>query len=52
MKNAVLIIDVAGLIEYASSFCMLQPGDILFTGTPEGVGSVVPGDTIAVEMQG
>ena len=47
-----LIIDVAGLIEYASSFYSLQPGDILFTGTPEGVGPVVAGDTIVAEMQG
>lgn len=47
-----LIIDVASLIEYASSFYTLHPGDILFTGTPEGVGPVAPGDTIVVEMQG
>lgn len=47
-----LIIDVAGLIEYASSFYSLQPGDLLFTGTPEGVGPVAPGDTITVEMRG
>ncbi|HUH88284.1 MAG TPA: fumarylacetoacetate hydrolase family protein [Pusillimonas sp.] len=47
-----LIIDVASLIAYASSFYSLQPGDILFTGTPEGVGPVVPGDTIQVEFQG
>lgn len=47
-----LIIDVASLIEYASSFYTLMPGDILFTGTPEGVGPVQPGDTIVVEMQG
>lgn len=47
-----LIIDVASLIEYASSFYTLHPGDILFTGTPEGVGPVVPGDTIIVEFQG
>lgn len=47
-----LIIDVASLIEYASSFYSLHPGDLLFTGTPEGVGPVTPGDTITVEMQG
>ncbi|MDX3894996.1 fumarylacetoacetate hydrolase family protein [Pusillimonas sp.] len=47
-----LIMDIPSLIAYASSFYSLQPGDLLFTGTPEGVGPVVPGDTIAVEMQG
>jgi len=47
-----LILDIPTLIEYASSFYSLHPGDILFTGTPEGVGPVVAGDTIVVEMQG
>lgn len=41
-----LIIDVPGLIEFASRFYTLNPGDILFTGTPEGVGPVVAGDRI------
>jgi 2,4-didehydro-3-deoxy-L-rhamnonate hydrolase len=41
-----LIFDVPRLIEYASSFYTLFPGDIIMTGTPEGVGPVVPGDVI------
>jgi 2-keto-4-pentenoate hydratase/2-oxohepta-3-ene-1,7-dioic acid hydratase in catechol pathway len=45
-----LIIDVPGLIEFASSFYTLQPGDILMTGTPEGVGPVQPGDTITAKI--
>ncbi|HKJ73856.1 MAG TPA: fumarylacetoacetate hydrolase family protein [Alphaproteobacteria bacterium] len=47
-----LIIDVPGLIEFASSFYTLQPGDVLMTGTPEGVGPVHPGDTITAEIKG
>lgn len=47
-----LILNIPQLIEYASSFYTLHPGDILFTGTPEGVGPVVGGDTIRVTMQG
>jgi 2,4-diketo-3-deoxy-L-fuconate hydrolase len=39
-----LIFDVAKLIEYASAAYRLYPGDIIMTGTPEGVGPVVPGD--------
>ena len=39
-----LIFDVERLIEYASSFFRLYPGDLLYTGTPEGVGSVSAGD--------
>jgi 2-keto-4-pentenoate hydratase/2-oxohepta-3-ene-1,7-dioic acid hydratase in catechol pathway len=45
-----LIIDVPGLIEFASSFYTLQPGDLLYTGTPEGVGPVVAGDRIVTEF--
>lgn len=47
-----LIIDVPGLIEFASSFYTLEPGDLLFTGTPEGVGPVRPGDHIVTEFDG
>ena len=46
-----LIIDVPGLIELASSFYTLVPGDILLTGTPEGVGPIAPGDVIAAKIE-
>ena len=39
-----------GLIEFASSFYTLHPGDILMTGTPEGVGPVHPGDVITAKI--
>lgn len=41
-----LIYGVADLIEYASSFYTLHPGDVIFTGTPEGVSQVQPGDVM------
>lgn len=41
-----LVYDIARLIEFASSFYTLMPGDIIMTGTPEGVGPVRPGDLI------
>jgi 2-keto-4-pentenoate hydratase/2-oxohepta-3-ene-1,7-dioic acid hydratase in catechol pathway len=41
-----LIKNVAELIEFASSFYTLYPGDVLMTGTPEGVAPIYPGDTI------
>ena len=44
--------DVPKLIELASSYYTLYPGDIIMTGTPAGVGSVKPGDTIYVEFAG
>ncbi len=47
-----LIIDVPDLIAFASSFYTLEPGDVLFTGTPEGVNRVVPGDVMHVAADG
>ena len=41
-----LIKKVAELIEFASGFYTLYPGDVLMTGTPEGVAPLYPGDTI------
>jgi len=46
-----LVFDIARLIEYASSFYTLNPGDIIMTGTPEGVGPVQPGDQIEAGIQ-
>ncbi len=47
-----LVIDLPGLIEFASSFYTLQPGDILMTGTPEGVSQVFPGDRMTAQISG
>jgi 2,4-didehydro-3-deoxy-L-rhamnonate hydrolase len=41
-----LIYNCRRLIEFASSFYTLYPGDLVYTGTPEGVGPVKPGDVI------
>jgi len=50
--TADLIFDVFRLVEYASAFYTLYPGDLIFTGTPEGVGPVVAGDTINCAIEG
>lgn len=47
-----LIDDVPALIEYLSSFMTLSPGDIILTGTPEGVVNVNPGDEVGCEIDG
>lgn len=47
-----LIFDVDRLIEYASSAYTLHPGDVIMTGTPEGVGPVVPGDVMDCYVEG
>jgi 5-oxopent-3-ene-1,2,5-tricarboxylate decarboxylase/2-hydroxyhepta-2,4-diene-1,7-dioate isomerase len=47
-----LIFDIPYLIEYLSSFMTLAPGDVILTGTPEGVANVIPGDEVACEIDG
>ena len=45
-----LIFDCRKLIEYASRFYTLYPGDIIMTGTPQGVGSLKPGDKLECQV--
>jgi 5-oxopent-3-ene-1,2,5-tricarboxylate decarboxylase/2-hydroxyhepta-2,4-diene-1,7-dioate isomerase len=47
-----LIFDIPYLIEYLSAFMTLAPGDVILTGTPDGVLNVMPGDEIACEIDG
>jgi 2-keto-4-pentenoate hydratase/2-oxohepta-3-ene-1,7-dioic acid hydratase in catechol pathway len=47
-----MVLGMAELIEYASSFYTLQPGDILMSGTPQGVGPVRPGDIMVAKGTG
>jgi 2,4-didehydro-3-deoxy-L-rhamnonate hydrolase len=46
-----LIVGVAELVEWASSFYTLHPGDVILTGTPQGVGPVRPGDVLVATME-
>jgi 2-keto-4-pentenoate hydratase/2-oxohepta-3-ene-1,7-dioic acid hydratase in catechol pathway len=47
-----LIFPVAVLIEHISRFMTLEPGDLIATGTPPGVGPLAPGDVVRVEIEG
>ncbi len=49
---AKLIWNVAETIEHLSSAWELQPGDLIYTGTPEGVAAVVQGDLLVGEVAG
>ena len=49
---AKLIWNVAETIEHLSAAWELQPGDLIYTGTPEGVAAVVAGDTLVGEVAG
>ncbi|MDB5964895.1 MAG: 2-hydroxyhepta-2,4-diene,7-dioate isomerase [Polaromonas sp.] len=50
-NTSFLVYDIARLIEFASSFYTLMPGDIIMSGTPEGVGPVKPGDLIEAGVE-
>lgn len=47
-----LIWNIREIIADLSLFYHLEPGDLIYTGTPEGVGAVVPGDRISGRVQG
>jgi 2-keto-4-pentenoate hydratase/2-oxohepta-3-ene-1,7-dioic acid hydratase in catechol pathway len=56
--TAQLIFSVAELVSYISGVCTLTPGDVIFTGTPPGVGVarkppvfLQPGDTVEIEIE-
>lgn len=51
-NTADLVFDVAHLLSYISQAMTLLPTDIVLTGTPAGVGPVVPGDAVEVEIAG
>ena len=47
-----MVFDVGVLIAYISSVMTLEPGDLIFTGTPAGVGELKNGDEVLVEIEG
>lgn len=58
-RTSLMVFPVAVLIEYISAFCTLQPGDIIATGTPAGVGQgenpksfLKAGDVVETEIDG
>ncbi len=47
-----LLFPVVELVSYLSRAITLQPGDIIITGTPSGVGEIAPGDVMEIELEG
>jgi 2-keto-4-pentenoate hydratase/2-oxohepta-3-ene-1,7-dioic acid hydratase in catechol pathway len=47
-----MIFDVATLISFCSQYMTLDAGDVISTGTPAGVGNLVPGDVCEIEIEG
>jgi 5-oxopent-3-ene-1,2,5-tricarboxylate decarboxylase/2-hydroxyhepta-2,4-diene-1,7-dioate isomerase len=50
--TADMIFDIPTLIAYLSSFMTLDPGDVILTGTPEGLADVKAGDVVETEIEG
>jgi acylpyruvate hydrolase len=46
-----MIFRLDEVVAYVSSIFTLEPGDLIFTGTPEGVGPVLPGDVLVAEIE-
>ncbi len=51
-RTADMIFPVEELIEYISRYMALEPGDIIATGTPEGVGAIKDGDVVEISIPG
>lgn len=51
-STANMVHRIPDIIAYISRFVTLQPGDIICTGTPEGVGPIVPGDLVQAKIEG
>jgi 2-keto-4-pentenoate hydratase/2-oxohepta-3-ene-1,7-dioic acid hydratase in catechol pathway len=47
-----MVFNVTTLIAFITSVMTLEPGDLIFTGTPAGVGPLVDGDEVVVEIEG
>lgn len=50
--TSLMLHSVDSIIAYASRFYLLKTGDLIFTGTPAGVGPVHPGDRITATLEG
>jgi 2-keto-4-pentenoate hydratase/2-oxohepta-3-ene-1,7-dioic acid hydratase in catechol pathway len=51
-RTSDLIFDIATIVNYVTQFVTLEPGDIIFTGTPGTTKAMAPGDTIEIEVEG
>ncbi|MBW9206421.1 fumarylacetoacetate hydrolase family protein [Mumia sp. zg.B53] len=51
-RTSDMVHKIPDLIAYTSSFMTLLPGDVILTGTPEGVGPMNPGDEVSITVEG
>jgi 2-keto-4-pentenoate hydratase/2-oxohepta-3-ene-1,7-dioic acid hydratase in catechol pathway len=46
-----MIFKIPQLVAYISSYTTLLPGDVILTGTPSGVGPLLPGQQVSIEIE-
>ncbi|MEV6271141.1 fumarylacetoacetate hydrolase family protein [Kribbella sp. NPDC051936] len=51
-RTSQFIFDIPDVLAYITSFTTLLPGDVVLTGTPAGVGPMLPGDEVSVSVEG
>ncbi len=51
-RTSLMIHDVGAIVEWISAVMTLLPGDLILTGTPDGVGPIEHGDTVSVTIEG
>ena len=51
-RTSDMVFSVPAIVEHVSSFMTLLPGDVILTGTPDGVGPMTVGDTVSVTIEG
>jgi len=51
-KSSEMVFSIPSLLAYISRIMTLEPGDLVATGTPSGVGPLVPGDIVEIEIPG
>jgi len=51
-RTSQFIFDIPEMLAYITSFTTLLPGDVVLTGTPAGVGPMLPGDEVSVSVEG
>ncbi len=51
-SSAQMVFSIPMLLSYISGIMTLEPGDLVATGTPSGVGRLAPGDVVEVEIEG
>ena len=51
-RTSDLLFDVHEIVSFVSDYITLQPGDVIYTGTPGSTSALKPGDVVEVEIEG